>query len=318
MRMQIVEEKKQAEFATRAEQNRSLTIPVLPIAVADSSLSPEALEDSPSSSKKFTMEFNRRARSASVYSDDSRKSNASPEVRKSYSAKTFNFGSPVVHSDEEEEIIESSVYRTICAKKLSDADIPSPEKKQSRRLSQIGRNFSPSSPLSPQLKSVSMRAFPAIPVAPAQIDGMRAATVETSQTKVFQPSPLPGQTMIGAFEQISTATNSDAFLPISGRPVNSHKELSREAAALPGQGATERLSSSQSEKISTPAKSGYDWLRNYKCSMRKCVSPITEGWKRPDGGSVQSGRMMAIFETGFYVVGACPHCHRVSFWRLEV
>jgi hypothetical protein len=46
-----------------------------------------------------------------------------------------------------------------------------------------------------------------------------------------------------------------------------------------------------------------DWLRNYKCSMRKCVSPITEGWKRPDGGSAQSGRMMAIFETGFYVVG---------------
>jgi hypothetical protein len=303
--MQIVEEKKQADFATRAVQNRRLSIPVLPVVAADSSLSPEVLEDSPTSSKKFTMEFNRRerARSASVYSDDSRKSNTSPETRKSYSTKTFNFGSLAVHSDEEEEIVESSVYRTICAKKLSDAEIPLPEKKQSRRLSQVGRNFGPSSPLSPQLKSVSIRAFPAIPVVPALIDGMRAATVETSQTHVFQPSPLPGQMMFGPPEQISVASNSDAFLTISGRPMNSNKDLSREAVALPGHGAVEILSCSQSEKVSTPTKSGYDWLRNYKCSMRKCVSPITEGWKRPDGGSVQSGRMMAIFETGFYVVG---------------
>jgi hypothetical protein len=328
MRMQIVEEKKQLEFAARSERARQFAAdPMLPAApVADvynintraavhhatNASSPEPLADSPTSPKKVTLDFNRRFRSASEYSDDSRKSSLSPVTRTSRTMKAFNFGSAVAHSDEEEEIIESAVYRTVCAKKLAEAELPVPEKKPSRRYSQMGRNSisnSPSSPLSPLLKSVSMRPMPAEPMSIEKMDGIRAVSTESMQTKIFQPSPLPGQ-VYKCSPDLPATTNSDSFLSLAERPATAHTFFSgAPSAAGIDRGfvnTSEQFNNDQSgnkSKKVLPAKTGYDWLRNYKCSMRKCVSPITEGWKRPDGGSEQSGRMLAIFETGFYIVG---------------
>ncbi len=328
MRMQIVEEKKQLEFAARSERARqSATDPMLPAASvaevynintqaavhhAANASSPEALADSPTSPKKVTLDFNRRFRSASEYSDDSRKSSLSPVTRTSRTMKAFNFGSTVAHSDDEEEIIEFALYRTMCTKKLADAELPVPEKKPSRRYSQIGRHSisnSPSSPLSPPLKSLSMRPMPTEPMSIERMDGIRAVSTESMQTNIFQPSPLPGQVYRCSPDPTAT-TNSDSFLSLAERPATAHTVFSGASSAAGIDrvlmSTSEQLNNNQSgnnlKKVS-PAKTGYDWLRNYKCSMRKCVSPITEGWKRPDGGSEQSGRMLAIFETGFYIVG---------------
>ena len=317
MRMQIVDEKKQSDFAARAEHNRlRSTIPVLPVAEAlptyDHAAScRESRGDSPVEAQKFAIGFSTNFQSASEYSGDSRKSNASPVLRRPSTAKAFNFGSPAAHhSDDEEDIIDAALYRTVCFKKLAEAEVPIPDKKVLRRYSQLGRSSlstSPASPLSPQLKSVSMRPMQPVPTAPAPTDGMRGLSIESIQTKIFQPSPLPGRVLESSSDE-PVRTNSDSFMALAGRAVLPHIEspVSTPTVIQGLQNASERPGSNQSHNLSkknSPAKSNYDWLRNYKCSMRKCVSPITEGWKRPDGGSAQSGRMMAIFETGFYIVG---------------
>jgi hypothetical protein len=314
MRMQIVEERKKAEFDARhIAQARLVSVSVqgAPQASAEVSTTNETKIDSISPlpvSIKLPTNLVGRFRSASEYSDDSRFSNMSPVIRKPNAEKSFNFGSPMVHSDEEEDVIETSVYRTLCAKKLADAELPSPEKKTFRRSSAYGSfSSSPASPLSPQLKSSRRRSssmISAAPMLPAALEGLRPSTSETRSTELFQPSPLPGQ-----MNKFSTETvpknNSDSFLSLVNGPVSSNFERSTLSTSGGLCAASGLLVSSKletnSKKEST--KSSYDWLQNYKCSMRKCVSPITEGWKRPDGGSIQSGRMMAIFETGFYIVG---------------
>jgi hypothetical protein len=318
MRMQIVEEQKQANFAARAEQNRKISVigtkPVTNDTMSVMEPPKELLSPTVETPlvTPLCMEFGRRFRTESVYSDDSRRSNISPVARKNKNVKSFNFGSQSVHSDEEEEVVESALYRTICIKKLADADLPSPEKKPNRRLSQYNNySASPCSPLSPILKGYNKRTSLTTtpPMPPAPLDEIRAATSETLVTEAFQPSPLPGmlrKTPVG----VPVRSNSDSFMALPERPVTAEaqKALTATAASIHGGliAACERLNDIEKEadsKIKEPTKNGYDWLRNYKCSMRKCVSPITEGWKRPDGGSVQSGRMMAIFDTGFYVVG---------------
>jgi hypothetical protein len=214
----------------------------------------------------------------------------------------------MVHSDEEEDVIESSVYRTLCAKKLADAELPPPEKKVFRRISAYGSfSSSPCSPLSPQLKSARRRSssmISATPMLPAALEGPRPASNETMLTEIFQPSPLPGQIRNFLTEKVATS-NSDAFLSLVNAPLSSHIERPTSSPSVGVDVASEPFPAAQKEINSSKvsAKSNNHWLQNYKCSMRKCVSPITEGWKRPDGGSTQSGRMMAIFETGFYIVG---------------
>lgn len=317
MRMQIVEEQKQANFAARGEQTRRLSLAgTRPVTHDTISMSvPELPKEtlSPTAETPLSTEFGRRFRTESVYSDDSRRSNVSPVARKSKNVKAFNFGSQAVHSDEEEEVVESALYRTICAKKLADAELPIPEKRPTRRLSQYNNHSaSPSSPLSPQLKSYNRRASlttaPSMP--PAPLDGFRAATSETLLTEAFQPSPMPGM-LRRSQADAPVRTNSDSFMALPERFAVTDSQGAASANSANAQGGLidvcERLKAieiaTESKPNKEPSKTGYDWLRNYKCSMRKCVSPITEGWKRPDGGSVQSGRMMAIFDTGFYVVG---------------
>ncbi len=312
------------EFSARAERNRRQGIvPVVPIALEalpankHAASCGESYSDSPVEQQKVTMGFLGNFQTASDYSVnnfqtandysvDSRKSNASPVLRRPSTAKAFNFGSPPANqSDDEEDIIDATVYRSLCLKKLAEAVVQVPDKKVHRRFSQLGRHSlstSPASPLSPQLKSVSMRPMPPVPMMPVLTDSMRASSVESIQTKIFQPSPLPGRVLENCSDQ-PIASNSDSFMALAERVVPA---VSISALSESLQNASEQLSCIQSQNISknsSPAKSNHDWLRNYKCSMRKCVSPITEGWKRPDGGSVQSGRMMAIFETGFYIVG---------------
>jgi hypothetical protein len=317
MRMQVVEEQKQASFTARGEQTRRLSVlgtrPATQCTTSSMSV-PELPKESlsPTAETPLSTEFGRRFRTESVYSDDSRRE-VSPVARNSRNVKAFNFGSQSVHSDEEEEVIESALYRTICAKKLSDAELPMQEKRANRRLSQYNNHSaSPSSPLSPQLKSYNRRTSltTAPPMPPAPLDGFRAATSETLLTEAFQPSPMPGM-LRRSQADAPVRTNSDSFMALPERLVVTGTQGAVSANSANVQegliDVCERLKAveiaADSKPNKEPTKTGYDWLRNYKCSMRKCVSPITEGWKRPDGGSIQSGRMMAIFETGFYVVG---------------
>jgi hypothetical protein len=313
--MQIVEERKKAEFDARAEHRRHPSVQEAPARGKEAAVSNEKKTDTLHHSispqtipNSLPAHVTGRLRSTSEYSDDSRFSNVSPVIRKSNPEKSFNFGSPMVHSDEEEEILEPSLYRTICAKKLVEAELPSPEKKTYRRSS-VHSSFSssPCSPLSPQLKSARRRSssmMATAPMLPAAFEGLRSASSETTLTEAFQPSPLPGHVRKFSTDAVAK-TNADSFLSLASRPTTSHTERpvsspSNELCIASEQIPTKQLETSTKKK---EEKSSHDWLQNYKCSMRKCVSPITEGWKRPDGGSNQSGRMMAIFETGFYIVG---------------
>lgn len=312
MRMQIVEERKKAEFDARAEHRRHPSVQEAPARAAVSNEKTTDTLHHSISPQTFPIHLpahvTGRLRSTSEQSDDSRFSNVSPVIRKSNPEKSFNFGSPMVHSDEEEEILEPSLYRTICAKKLVEAELPSPEKKTYRRSS-VHSSFSasPCSPLSPQLKSARRRSSTMMalaPMLPAAFEGLRSASSETTLTEAFQPSPLPGHVRKFSTDAVAK-TNADSFLSLASRPTTSHTERPVSSPSNELCIASEQIPAKQLETSSKKKeeKSSHDWLQNYKCSMRKCVSPITEGWKRPDGGSNQSGRMMAIFETGFYIVG---------------
>ena len=203
-------------------------------------------------------------------------------------------------------MIETAAYRTQCAKKLVEAENPSPEIK-GRRIS-VSKTNSPLSPMSPNLRGANRRlsCVASLPMLDSSRPiGFRAASTETIGTEIFQPSPLPGQIRPIAPESPFARTNSDSFMPLASvaeRPSTVSAAMSKERVPA----ATAQLASpvENAPKAAAP-ESRSDWLRNYKCSMRKCVSPITEGWKRPDGGMLPSGRMMAIFDTGFYIVGEC-------------
>jgi len=314
--MQLVEEKKEAERAARAkgQLNPPVQREAHPADRMTIEFRTKAANEVPETSTgasspllhspKMPHELRpRNTRSRSVYSnysDDGTHSSPrrSPVFGKSRAGKAFDFGKPATHSDDEEDIVETVAYRTQCTRKLVEAEIPSLELKVGRRISMSTTN-SPSSPLSPQLKGVNRRSS-CIAALPAL-----QASSETIGTDLFQPSPLPGQIHRSAPEIPAARTNSDSFLTLVQRPNTAHAGLPKESLhAAVGQ------FDSPVEKVSKTVapESRSDWLRNYKCSMRKCVSPITEGWKRPDGGAQPSGRMMAIFDTGFYVVGDCSQC----------
>ena len=304
-------------IAHRTKADKDVPVPLPPAASTD-------IPSPPLPSPKYRMRLN-STYSYSNYSEDS-SPRRSPVFGRSRAGKSFDFGKSAANSDEEEDVIETAAYRTQCAKKLVEAENPSPEIK-GRRIS-VSKANSPLSPMSPNLRGANRRlsCVASLPMLDSSRPiGFRAASTETIGTEIFQPSPLPGQIRPIAPESPFARTNSDSFMPLASvaekpsfakltsdsfmplasvaeRPSTVSAAMSKERVPA----ATAQLASpvENAPKAAAP-ESRSDWLRNYKCSMRKCVSPITEGWKRPDGGMLPSGRMMAIFDTGFYIVGEC-------------